>query len=116
MKPIYLEKSLGIDIREQTVALTLLGKGFRSVDIIASHFFQIPTLGPDNEKAEMVFLDRVNRFLIKRDIWPENVAVSLPRSQFSFQTFELPAPDLKSVNSMVIFELERHFSTGMGGL
>jgi Tfp pilus assembly protein PilN/Tfp pilus assembly PilM family ATPase len=116
MKPIYLEKSLGIDIREQTVALTLLGKGLRSVDIIASHFFQIPPLGPDNEKAEMDFLDRVNRFLIKRDIWPENVVVSMPRSQFTFQTFELPAPDLKSVNSMVVFELERHFSAGMGGL
>lgn len=116
MKPIYLEKSLGIDIREQTVSLTLLGKGLRSVDIIASHFFQNSPLGPDNEKAESVFLDRVNRFLIKRDIWPDNVVVSLPRSQFTFQTFELPAPDLKSVNSMVHFELERHFSAGMDGL
>ena len=116
MKPIYLEKSLGIDIREQTVSLTLLGKGLRSVDIIASHFFQNSPLGPDKEKAEMVFLDRVNRFLIKRDIWPDNVIISLPRNQFTFQTFELPAPDLKFVNSMVVFELERHFSAGMEGL
>ena len=116
MKPIYLEKSLGIDIREQTVSLTLMGKGLRSADVIASHFFQIPPLGANNEKAEAIFLDRVNRFLIKRDIWPENVVVSLPRNLFSFQTFDLPAPDIKSVNSMVVFELERHFSAGMEGL
>jgi Tfp pilus assembly protein PilN/Tfp pilus assembly PilM family ATPase len=116
MKPVYLEKSLGIDIREKTVSLTLLGKGFRCVDIIASHFFRSSQLRPGDEKSEMEFLDRVNRFLIKSDTWPDNVVISLPRNQFNFQTFELPAPDLKSVNAMLIFELERHFSAKMGGL
>lgn len=116
MKPIYFEKSLGIDIRDETVAVTLLAKGLRSIDVVGSHFFNIPALGEGEEKAEKEFLDTINRFLIKMDIWPDNVVVSLPRNRFSFQTFELPAPDRKSVNAMVLFELEHHLSSGLEGL
>ena len=44
------------------------------------------------------------------------MVVSLPRSYITFKTFELPAPDLKSVRSMVEFELERQFSAGLEDL
>ena len=33
-----------------------------------------------------------------------------------FKTFELPAPDAKTVHSMIDFELERHFSSGLENL
>ncbi len=116
MKPIYFEKSLGLDIREESVALTLLGKSLKAIHPIASDFFAMPRLSPANEKSEKFFLDRINRFLMRTDVWPENVAISLPRNAYSFQSFELPAPDLKSVHSMVHFELERHFSSSIDGL
>ncbi|NIQ00706.1 MAG: hypothetical protein GWO19_09395, partial [Nitrospinaceae bacterium] len=54
--------------------------------------------------------------LMKMNLWPENVVVSLPRHHYSFQSFELPAPDRKAVDSMVEFEMERHFSFGLEGL
>jgi Tfp pilus assembly PilM family ATPase/Tfp pilus assembly protein PilN len=116
MKNIYLEKSLGIDIREESVAITLLGKTFRSVNIIDADYFKIPFLSEDKEKSEKFFLEKVNSFLIKTSAWPENLAISLPRTHYSFQSFELPAPDLKSAHAMVPFELERNFSSNIDNL
>ena len=116
MKNAYLEKSLGIDIREESVALTLLGKTFRSIKIIDADFFKIPLLSQDQESSEKYFLEKINGFLMKTDAWPENLAISLPRTHYSFQSFELPAPDLKSTHAMVKFELERHFSSNLDNL
>ena len=116
MKNIYLEKSLGIDIREESVSLTLLGKTFRSIKIIDADFFKIPLLSQDPESSEKYFLQKINGFLMKTDAWPENLAISLPRTHYSFQSFELPAPDLKSAHTMVKFELARHFSSNIDNL
>jgi len=113
---MYLEKSLGIDIREESVALTLLGKTFRSVQVISAEFFKTPRLSEDREKSEKYFLEKINGFLMKTNAWPENLAISLPRTHYSFQSFELPAPDLKSADAMVQFELERHFSSNIDNL
>lgn len=113
MKPIFLEKSLGLDIREESVAITLLGKTMRTVQVIDWEFFKIPLLSHDKDHSEKIFLEKVNQFLMRNDIWPENLVVSLPRDHYSFQSFELPAPDLKTANSMIGFELERHFSSNI---
>ena len=116
MKKLYLEKSLGLDIREESVAITLLGKTLRKVQIIDFDFFRISPLSSDDEKSESIFLERINSFLMKIDVWPQNLAVSLPRSHYSFQSFELPAPNLKTAESMIGFELERHFSSNIDDL
>jgi len=113
MKTIFLEKSLGLDIREESIAITLLGKTMRTVQVIDWEFFKIPLLSEDREKAEKIFLEKINQVLMKNDIWAENLAVSLPRVHYSFQSFELPAPDIKTARSMIGFELERHFSSNM---
>jgi len=111
MKTFYLEKSLGIDIREESVCLTLLGKNFYRTDLIAVKYIPIQLSDIKNEKTKCHFLDQINHFIIENDAWVENVVVSLPRSKVTLQSFELPAPDRKSVNSMMKFELERHFSS-----
>lgn len=113
MKPIFLEKSLGLDIREESVAITLLGKTMRKLQVIDWEFFKIPLLSQDKENSENVFLEKINQFLMQNDAWPENLVVSLPRAHYSFQSFELPAPDLKTAHSMIGFELERHFSSNL---
>lgn len=109
MKPIYFNRSLGIDIRDESVSLTLMGSQLRSLDIIDFHFFKIKPLTPGDEDAEAYFLEEINRFLLQHDIASTHVAVSLPRSLISLQSVELPAPDRNTVDSMVIFELEKHF-------
>lgn len=116
MKSIFTEKSLGIDIREESVSLTLVGKKLRAIEILAGATIALKPLTGKDEKAEKHFLNKVNRFLIDHDTWPESVVVSLPRSYVTFKTFELPAPDLASVRSMVDFELERQFSSGLEDL
>lgn len=111
MKTFYLEKSLGIDIREESVCLTLLGKNLYRADVVAAKYIPIHLSDMNNEKTESRFLEQINRFIIENDAWVENVVVSLPRSKVTLQSFELPAPDRKSVDSMMEFELERHFSS-----
>ena len=111
MKTFYLEKSLGIDIREESVCLTLLGKNLYRADVIAVKYIPIHLADIKNEKTEINFLEQVNRFIVENDAWVENVVASLPRSKVTLQSFELPAPDRKSVDSMMKFELERHFSS-----
>jgi len=111
MKPIYLEKSLGIDIRESCVSLTLLGKKIKKTDILGAHWFPVRNLDGSDAKEEQIFLTELNRFLMKHDVWPENTVVSLPRRHFTFQTFELPSPNLKTLDSVLGFEIERHFTS-----
>jgi len=113
MKSFYLKKSLGIDIRENSVCLTLLGKTLYRADVLASKHIAIRPLTKGDERAESLFLEQVNRFMIEHDAWTENVVVSIPRSKLTLQSFELPSPDRKSVDSMMGFELERHFSSSL---
>ena len=113
MKSFYLEKSLGIDIRENSVCLTLLGKTLYRVDVLASKYITIQPISKGDEKAESIFLEQVNRFIIEHDAWTENVIASIPRSKITLQSFELPSAERKSVDSMIGFELERHFSSSL---
>ena len=113
MKSIFIEKFLGLDIREDSIALTLVGKKFRDTEIIAGEFISLKLLTGKDEKAEIHFLNEINRFLIEHNAWSQSVVVSLPRSLTMFKTFELPAPDIKAVCSMIEFELERHFPSGL---
>jgi len=116
MKSIFTEKSLGIDVREKSVSLTLLGKKLRTIEVLAEQTIAIKPLTGKDEKAEKHFLNKVNHFITEQNIWPESVVVSLPRGYVTFKTFELPAPDLQSAQSMVVFELERQFSSGLEDL
>jgi Tfp pilus assembly PilM family ATPase len=116
MKPIFIEKSLGIDIRVHSASLTLIGKKLRTIEILAGKTIALKPLTGKNEKAEKHFLNKINRFLVEQNTWPESVVVSLPRGYVTFKSFELLAPDQESVNSMVEFELERQFSSGLEDL
>ncbi len=109
MKPIYLDKVLGIDIREESVALAYLGKQFKGIDVLGYDHFHIKPLDPADERTEKAFLDGINKFLMQYNAYTPTVVISLPRNLVSFQTFPLPAPDLNVIDSMVEFELERHF-------
>ena len=111
MKNFYIKTSLGIDIKEDSVCLTLLGKTFLKTEILASKHISIQLLSKENEKAEAYFLSKVNLFLIKHNAWTGNLTISIPRSKLTLQSFELPSPDRESLDSMMEFELERHFSS-----
>ena len=44
MKSVFIEKYLGLDIREDSIALTLIGKKFRDTEIIAGEFIDLKLL------------------------------------------------------------------------
>lgn len=108
MKQIYFEKTLGIDIRENSVCLALLGKTLRSFEVLACHFFEIEPLAEGRKTIENRFLEEINQFLIENQVSPETVVVGIPKNFSLFKTFHLPAPDLKSINGIIEFELEKH--------
>jgi Tfp pilus assembly PilM family ATPase len=108
MKTIYFEKSLGIDIRENSVCLALIGKTWRSSEVLACHFFEIEPLCEGKKTIENKFLAEINQFLIENQITPETTVVGIPKSFALFKTFNLPTPDMKSISGIIEFELEKH--------
>ena len=56
MRTIYFEKSLGIDIRENSVCLALLGKTWRSTEVLACHFFEIEPLSEGKKTIQAAIL------------------------------------------------------------
>jgi len=108
MRTIYFEKSLGIDIRENSVCLALLGKTLRSSEVLACHFFEIEPLSEGKKTVENKFLEEINQFLIENQVTPETTVVGIPKNFALFKTFHLPAPDMKSISGIIEFELEKH--------
>ena len=102
------EKYLGIDIRDEFVALTLVAKTWGGVDLVRSHWFRLfPEQG--NEAPESLFVQELNEFLNKGKIKAKAVILSLPRQNCTLQYFDLPAPDAETLDSMIQMELDRHF-------
>lgn len=119
MKPIYFEKSLGLDIREESAAIGFLGRQLRVIDTLEFYSFKMRPLmknGQNDEGAENFFLDEINQFLENCDSRANDVVLSLPRSHVTLKSFDLPAPDRKSIDSMIEFELERHCSASVEDL
>ena len=59
MRQIYFEKSLGIDIRDNSFCLALLGKTWNSYDILASRFFEMEPLTEEKKTTENKFLENM---------------------------------------------------------
>ena len=58
MKSVFLEKSLGLDIREDSISLTLIGRKLRLAEVLAGEFIDLKLLTGKDEKAEKHFLDQ----------------------------------------------------------
>ena len=52
MKSVFLDKSLGMDIREESIGLTLMGKKLRIAEVLAGDFIKLKPLTGKDEKAE----------------------------------------------------------------
>ena len=103
------EQYLGIDIRDEYAALTLVAKTWRGVDIARSHWFRLyPEQG--GEESEDLFVQELDDFLKTGNVKPKEVLLSLPRSNSTVQSFDVPAPDAEALNSMIQLEMDRHFA------
>jgi Tfp pilus assembly PilM family ATPase len=103
------EQFLGIDIREEHVALTLVEKTWGGVDIIRSYWFRLyPNQG--HEANESIFAQELDGFLENGKVKPSEVLLSLPRQICTLQSFNVPATNAQAMDSMIQLEMERHFA------
>ena len=103
------EQYLGIDIRDEYAALTLVAKTWRGVDIVRSHWFRLyPEQG--DEETEDLFVQELGDFLKTGNVKPREVLLSLPRQNSTVQSFDIPAPDAQALDSMIQLEMDRHFA------
>ena len=103
------EQYLGIDIRDDYVALTLVSKTWSGVDIKWSHWFRLhPEQG--NDETEDLFVQELGGFLKTGNVKPKEVILSLPRQISTVQSFNVPSPDSDALDSMIRMEMDRHFS------
>ncbi len=106
------EQYLGIDIRDEYAALTLVAKTWRGVDIVRSHWFRLyPEQG--DEETEDLFVQELGDFLKTGNVKPREVLLSLPRQNSTVQSFDVPAPDEQALDSMIQLEMDRHFAFPM---
>jgi len=102
------EQYLGIDIRDEFVALTLLTKTWGEVKLVRSHWFRLfPEQG--DAETENHFAQELEDFLKMGEVNPKAVILSLPRQHCTLQSFDLPAPNPEALDSMIQLDLERHF-------
>ena len=103
------ERYLGIDIRDDYAALTLVAKTWRGVDIVRSHWFRLyPEHG--SEETEDLFVQELVDFLKTGNTKPKEVFLSLPRQHSTVQSFDVPAPNAQALDSMIQLEMDRHFA------
>ena len=110
MKILNSEITLGLDIREESISMTLLKKNQQKIELIASHFVDIPFIDVQPGKSDEVISKEVDQFLKTMKNIPDETALSLPRKFVTLKSFELPAGDRETLDAMIEFELERHFS------
>jgi len=102
------ELYLGIDIRDEHSALTLLAKTWGGAHIVRSHWFRLyPEEGM--EAVEDLFTRELKSFLKTGKVKPKEVFLSLPRTHFTVQSFYLPTPEAEALDPMIQLELDRHF-------
>ena len=103
------EQYLGIDIRDEYAAMTLVAKTWGGVDIVRSHWFRLyPERGP--EENEDIFVKELGDFLKMGKVKPKEVLLSLPRQNNTVQSFDVPAPKGQALDSMIQLEMDRHFA------
>jgi Tfp pilus assembly PilM family ATPase len=103
------EQYLGIDIRDEYAALTLVAKKLRGVDIVRSHWFRLyPDQG--DETTEELFVQELDDFLKIGKVKPKEVLLSLPRQNSTVQSFDVPVTDEQAMDSMIQLEMDRHFA------
>ena len=106
------EHYLGVDIREEHVALCLVAKTLRGVDIIDSHWFRLYS-ERGQEESEDIFVQEMDRFLKSKNAKPNEVFLSLPRRYSTLQSFDVPNTNAQALDSIIELELDRHFAFSM---
>ncbi len=103
------EQYLGIDIRDEYAALTLVARSWRGVGIVRSHWFRLYPEQGDEETGDLL-VQELSDFLKTGKANPKEVFLSLPRQYITVQSFDVPTADAQALDSMIQLEMDRHFA------
>lgn len=105
----YLQRTVGVDIREEGVVVTFLGKGIKGLTCFDREIIPGRLLDPPAEGEVLNSVQKELREFFQRN-WNQRdeVVVGIPRSQVFFKTLQIPAPERSKVPDILRFEIDRH--------
>jgi len=76
--------------------------------------FFAPSLGPPRTQTgggkKKRFVQETDYFLNKGKVKPKEVLLSLPRQNYTLQSFNVPPANAQALDSMIQLEMDRHFA------
>jgi Tfp pilus assembly protein PilN len=106
--PIMIsEKSLGIDLKQDHLVLTLLRKSISRMDLVDYGVYPIsPETQKEDREAQVISL--VNTFISKHQIDKERVSVAMPREKVIARFIRLPVAAKENLTKVLEYEMPKY--------
>ncbi|MGA1795782.1 MAG: PilN domain-containing protein [bacterium] len=106
---LYLQQSLGIDFREDTLRVVLLGRAFNRVVLVDYLIKRYPTVTDKAREGDVVgeMVADLKSFLA-RNTRPPEVILGLPRDKVILREVNLPILAPEELKELISYEIERH--------
>ncbi len=106
---LVLQQSLGIDLREDTLRLVLLGKTFKGVVLIDHFIKEYPGLLDKSREGEVQdeLVADLKSFIMDHSK-PNDVILGIPRQKVILRELRLPALSPEELKDLITYELEKH--------
>jgi Tfp pilus assembly protein PilN len=106
--PIMIsEKSLGIDLKQDHLVLTLLRKSISRMDLVDYGVYPIsPETQKEDREAQVISL--VNTFISKHQIDKERVSVAMPREKVIARFIRLPVAAKENLTKVLEYEIPKY--------
>jgi general secretion pathway protein L len=106
--PIMIsDKSLGIDLKQDHLVLTLLRRSIGRMDLVDYGIFPIPG-ETQKEDREAQIISLVNTFISKHQIGKEKVSVAMPREKVIARFMRLPVAAKQNLTKVIEYEMPKY--------
>lgn len=106
MKPLYLEKSIGIDFQKEMVTVVLLGKTFRGMDLLDYLIWHNGSDG--SEDSDKKFIENLSNLIKRNNLSNIRGAFCFPRNDIILKYIDIPAPAKEDIKAILEYEIEKH--------
>lgn len=106
MKPLYLEKSLGIDFQKEMVTTVLLGKTLRGMDLLDYHICYYGS--NSSEESDKQFIENLSNLIKRNKLTNIRGAFCFPRNDIILKYIDIPAPAKEDIKAILEYEIEKH--------
>jgi len=108
---LYLQQSVGIDFRDNTLRIVHLGRTFKGIVLIDYFINKYPYpqkgKGGSEDEIDLMAIDLRN-FILERGIKPDQMVVGLPREKVILKEIIMPKVEEKELRNMLSYELAKH--------